>query len=251
MKPIVIGNWKMNNTLAESRELIRQLNTSIPLYERVEVVVCPPFPLLQTVRDTSGESIVLGAQNVYPAPKGAFTGEVSPDMLKELGCQYVLVGHSERRQIMREDDDFIARKVASCLQVGLTPVLCVGETLAERQQGLGLQVVSHQVRQGLKDAKPYAPSQMLVAYEPVWAIGTGHAASPEQAVEIIAEVRRTSHELLPQETSVRVLYGGSVNPANVALFTSHPQIDGALVGGASLVADHFAQIVRMTGESKR
>ena len=247
-RSIIMGNWKMNNTLSESRELVRQLNMSLSFSSKVEIVVCPPFTTLQTVRENLDPKVRLGAQNVYPALSGAFTGEISPRMLKELRCDYVLVGHSERRQLFGEDDNLIAAKVAACLANGITPVLCVGETLAQRQGEIGQQVVLRQLREGLKEVSQSNVQQMVIAYEPVWAIGTGQAASPGQVAEMVEELHRAAADVLPVGCAIRFLYGGSVTPENIRDFLTHELINGALVGGVSLKAEHFAEVVRLTGE---
>ena len=249
-KPIIMGNWKMNSTLAESEELIRQLARYLPIESDIEVAVFPPFTALERVSKFLPAGVALGAQNVYPAVAGAFTGEISTGMIQEIGCSYVLVGHSERRHIMGEPAELIADKVLACVSSGLTPVLCVGETLAERQQGVGNAVVTRQLVSGLSKL-PQASVPLLVAYEPVWAIGTGQAASPEQAETMLRHIRHVLDEALPKGSGIRLLYGGSVTPANMREFAERPIIDGALVGGVSLKADQFAELVKVLGDARK
>ncbi|MBS3984788.1 MAG: triose-phosphate isomerase [Selenomonadales bacterium] len=241
--PLVIGNWKMNGMLAASGKLTRELVALLAEHATCEVVVCPPFTALLSVAGVlSAAKIRLGAQNGYPAEKGAFTGEVSMPMLRDLGCDYVLVGHSERRQHLGEDDGFIARKVRAAVESGLTPVLCVGESRAVRAAGESERHVLRQIELGLE----LLPSEasFVVAYEPVWAIGTSLAASAQDASAVLAAVKAwLCKERGIREQAFRLLYGGSVTPENIAEFTAQSEIDGALVGGASLSAETFAAVV--------
>lgn len=248
-RPLIMGNWKMNNTLAESLELIRQLAVQLPAQEKVEVVVCPPFTSLDTVGRNLPAGVLLGAQNVHPSPQGAFTGEISVGMLKDLGCRYIIVGHSERRHTLGESDEFIAGKVAAALAAGLIPVLCVGETLEQRQLGIGADVVKRQLQKGLSGIGNGA-GELVVAYEPVWAIGTGQAATLHQAEEMLGTIKEVLANYPGRIAGARLLYGGSVTPANMAEYAGSEIIDGALVGGASLQADQFAALVRVAGEVK-
>jgi triosephosphate isomerase (TIM) len=244
-KPIVAGNWKMNNTIAESLALVDAMLPRLQSLSRVERVVCPPFTSLPAVSARLRETdILVGAQNVYPEPKGAFTGEISPVMLEGL-ASYVIIGHSERRQYFHEDDAFVNRKVKAALAGGLVPIVCVGESLEQNERGEAEQVVSRQVRGALDGVEHL--SAVVIAYEPIWAIGTGRAATPEGANATIAVVRRTVADIAGAAIAqgLQVQYGGSVTPDNFGAFIAQPDIDGALVGGASLKADQFVEIVRL------
>lgn len=247
-RPLIAGNWKMHGTRAEAEQLLvalTRLVTADDLADR-EVVVAPPFTALETAaRALVGSPIRLAAQNLYWEPQGAFTGEISGPMLKELGCSYVILGHSERRQLFGETDDHVARKVQAALRDGLVPIVCVGETLEQREQEQTLPVIRRQVHGALSGQNKAAIAALVVAYEPVWAIGTGRTATPAQAQEVHAAIRATVAELADPSTAnaVRLLYGGSVKPDNIDGLMAQPDIDGALVGGASLQADSFARIV--------
>jgi triosephosphate isomerase len=247
-KPIVAGNWKMNNTVAESLALVDALLPRLQTFSSVERVVCPPFTSLPAVSARLRESdILVGAQNLFPEPKGAFTGEISPVMLEGL-VTYVIVGHSERRQYFHEDDAFVNRKVKAALATGLAPIVCVGESLEQNERGETEQVVARQVR-GALDGVDHL-SAVIIAYEPIWAIGTGRAATPEGASATIAVIRRTVGDIAGAAIAegLQVQYGGSVTPDNFGAFIAQPDIDGALVGGASLKADQFVEIVRLAAE---
>ncbi len=245
--PIVAGNWKMHKTVAEARELVAALGRQLNAIRGVEKVLCPPFPaLLAVAAMLEGTDIRLGAQNMHWEEAGAFTGEVSPLMVAEF-CQYVILGHSERRTYFGETDETVNRKVKAALTHGLKPILCVGEALDERQTGRTAEIVGRQVRRALAGVTLNDANDLVIAYEPIWAIGTGHAATPDLAGEVIGGViRPTLAELFGAEVAqaVRVQYGGSVKPDNAAGFFAHPEIDGALVGGASLKADAFVDIVQ-------
>ncbi len=245
--PIIAGNWKMNKTIGEARQLVSELLPDLALVAGVEKVFCPPFTALASVHDlVLGAGVGLGAQNLYWEPKGAYTGEISPVMLAEL-CQYVIIGHSERRTYFGETDATVNRKAHAALAHGLTPIICVGETLQENQAGQTADVVTRQVRAALAGFEPGQVAHFVIAYEPVWAIGTGLAATGEGANAVIANyVRGPISEMYGVETAqaVRVQYGGSVTAANAAEFFGQPDIDGALVGGASLKAPDFLGIVR-------
>jgi len=246
-KPLIAGNWKMHKTPEEARTFASQLLEELKDEREVEVVVAPPFVSLLPVKEVLGEGpIKLAAQNVHWEKEGAFTGEVSPLMLNEIGCDYVIVGHSERRGYFGETDEMVNRKVKALLDVGLRPILCVGETLKEREEGKTFQVVEAQVRGGLKDLEAGEGKELVVAYEPVWAIGTGRTATPHQAQEVQAFIRGVLKELFGEEVArgIRILYGGSVKPENIAELMAEEDIDGALVGGASLKVDSFVRIVR-------
>ena len=240
----------MNTDLAGAVELAVGIREGVGSSSGVEIILCPPFISLTAVRDiVQGTSIKVGAQNMHFEASGAFTAEISPPMLQGL-CDYVILGHSERRQIFNEDDDLINRKVRSAFQHGLSPILCVGETLEEREADLAGSVVSQQLRAGLTDVVDI--SGLMVAYEPVWAIGTGRAATPEVATEMMGgTVLETLSSLFGKAADeIPLLYGGSVNPGNIAEFASQDGVHGALVGGASLRADQFLEIARLTGEAK-
>ncbi|HXG20197.1 MAG TPA: triose-phosphate isomerase [Methylomirabilota bacterium] len=246
--PLIAGNWKMYGTRLEAIPLLSALKERLAraqLSDR-EVVVAPPFTVLETAAHLLiGSSIRLAAQNLHWEPQGAFTGEVSGPMLKELGCSYVIIGHSERRQYFGETDEQIAKKVSAAQQHGLTPIVCVGETLAERENGSTLAVITRQVREALYNQDKTAIASFVIAYEPVWAIGTGCTATPTQAQEVHAAIRTLLVDIAGQEAAaaVRLLYGGSVKPDNIDGLMAQTDIDGVLVGGASLQADAFARIV--------
>ncbi len=242
--PIVAGNWKMNTTIAEGAPLVDALLPLIGSIDSVERVVCPPFVSLAGLAERlRGTGVRLGAQNVYAEAKGAFTGEISPAMLQGL-VDYVIVGHSERRHVLGETDEVVARKVRAVLDHGLLPILCVGETLEQRDAGETERVLRRQVRSALEGLA--SPASLVVAYEPVWAIGTGRAATTADANAGNGVIRRELAEVLGEEAarSTRIQYGGSVTPENATELLAQPEIDGALVGGASLKAEPFAQIVR-------
>ncbi|MCL4242870.1 MAG: triose-phosphate isomerase [Dehalococcoidia bacterium] len=239
-RPFVAGNWKMNTTEAEAIALARDVaaqTAGVPC----DVAVCVPFPHLGAVRDAlRGSHVRLGAQDVYWEPRGAYTGEVSAAMLADY-CSHVIIGHSERRQFFGETDDWVNRKLAAILASPLDPIVCVGELLEERRSGQTESVLSRQLRAGLTGLTLSA--RVTIAYEPVWAIGTGETATPEVAEETCAYIRRVLREIAPAAAdAIRIQYGGSVNPENAASLLSQPDIDGALVGGASLKADQFAAI---------
>jgi len=250
-KPIMAGNWKMHHNHLEAIQVVQKLSYRLSSedYERCEVVVCPSFTSLrsiQTVIEADNLPIGLGAQNVYWEEKGAFTGEVSPLMLAKLSVSYVIVGHSERREILGETDEMVNNKVKAVFAHGMTPIMCVGETLEEREAGETAAKVSRQVQAGLDGVDAKQVGAMVIAYEPIWAIGTGRNATPEDANETIGTIRSMVAGLAGEAAaaSVRIQYGGSVKPGNIAPIMAQPEIDGALVGGASLEADDFAQIVR-------
>ena len=248
--PTIAGNWKMNTTVHEATRLATGVRDGLRMASGVEVVLCPPFIALQQVRDAViGSPIKVGAQNMHFEDSGAFTGEVGPLMLQGL-CDYVVLGHSERRQLFGETDDHINRKVKAAFAHGLRPILCVGETLEQREAGRAGAVVAQQLRDGLSGV--HNITGLLVAYEPVWAIGTGQSATPEIAAEIMGGTVQASLTALFGEAAAEVplLYGGSVNPENVSGFLRLGAIHGALVGGASLQADQFLQIIQETAQAK-
>jgi len=246
-KPMVAGNWKMNKTLPESRDLIRAILPLVEGVDGVDIVVCPPFVSLGvTKRETEGSLIMIGAQNMHWEASGAYTGEVAAGMLVDL-CQYVIIGHSERRAMFGETDATVNKKVHAALKAGLKPIMCVGETLTENQAGQTAAVVEGMVRGGLQDVTPEQAQNIIIAYEPVWAIGTGLAATPEGANSVHKDViRPVLRELFGAEVgdALRILYGGSVTDKNAAELFSKSDIDGGLVGGASLKPDSFAAIVK-------
>jgi triosephosphate isomerase len=251
-KPLISGNWKMNHTHLDAIAVVQKLAyTLTPAdYDRAEVSVHPAFTALrsvQTLLEADDIPIALGAQDVHPADSGAFTGEVSPPMLAKLNVTYVIVGHSERRQLFGETDELVNRKLMAVLHHGMRPIMCVGETLEERESGATEAKVLGQLEAGLKGLTQEAMAKVVIAYEPIWAIGTGRNASPEDAQAMCKTVRSAVAERFGGDlaSQLRVQYGGSVTPANVAELMAQPDIDGALVGGASLDAERFAQIVRL------
>ncbi len=245
-KPIIAGNWKMNNTLAETRTLVEGL---IPLVKdaKCDVVICTPYTdLALAVELTKGTNIHVGAENVHWAEKGAFTGEISAKMLVELGVEYVIIGHSERRQYFGETDETVNKRVKAALAAGLKPIICVGETLDEREAGKVEEVLVRQTKAAFDGIDKEELDNIVIAYEPVWAIGTGKTATAQVADETIAIIRNTMAELYcPKcaENRVRIQYGGSMNPKNAAELMAMPQIDGGLIGGASLKAEDFSKVV--------
>ena len=249
-RSIIAGNWKMNTTLEEAKELANDVAAGASESSEVELILCPPFISLAAVRRAvSGTSVRIVAQNMHFESAGAFTGEVSPAMLREL-CEYVILGHSERRQLFGESDETVNRKVHAALAAGLRPIVCVGETLEQRENGEAADVVEGQVLAGVADVQDI--KTVVVAYEPVWAIGTGRAATPEIAEEIMGgPIHDALRDLFGDGADdVPLLYGGSVNPGNAAAFAAQPSIHGALVGGASLQADQFLQIARVVADVK-
>jgi triosephosphate isomerase (TIM) len=250
-KKFIVGNWKMHTTIADAMHLATEIADGLGVMnigDRVSVAVCPPFPYLALVGEIlKGSRVALGAQNLYPARDGAFTGEVSPTMLLDLGCKYVILGHSERRRIFGESDAFVNQKVRVALTAGLDVILCVGETLDQRKSGQTEEVLDRQLTQGLVDVSSSVLNRMTIAYEPLWAIGNlGHHATPQQAQNVHALIRRRAGQIFG-EKSARTLviqYGGSVKPENAAALLGRPGVDGALIGGASLDADQFLAIVK-------
>ena len=246
--PMIAGNWKMNTTVSDAVKLVGEMKPLLDPVNNVEKVVCPPFVSLTSVKEVlKGSSVKLGAQNMYFEEKGAFTGEVSPLMLTGL-CEYVILGHSERRQYFGETNEIINKKVRAALKAGLKPILCVGESLSQYEAGQTEAVVTDHVTGSLKDI-PASPS-LVIAYEPVWAIGTGKAATSEQANKIIGIVRKVVVKMYGDSfaQSLRILYGGSVTADNIAELMKQPEIDGGLVGGASLKVDSFVSLVKQTSQ---
>ncbi len=245
--PFIAGNWKMNKTVEESIDLVRQLKTALSNIVGVEVAVAPPFTALYAIsQELKGSFIRLAAQSLFYEEKGAFTGEISPLMLKEIGCQYVIIGHSERRQFFGETDETVNRKMKAALGQDLKPIFCVGETLKERDEGETFSVIERQAEGGLRGIGKEEVKNIVMAYEPVWAIGTGKTATPEQAEEVHRFIRERLERLYSREISerIRIQYGGSVTPENIKGLISQDNIDGALVGGASLKSETFSRIVR-------
>ena len=244
-KLLIAGNWKMNLTLKEARSLAQVIVEKAPQDGRIEVAVCPPFVYLPAVSQAiAGSRVGLGAQNVYFETSGAFTGEVSPAMLLDFNCTYVILGHSERRHILGETDEIVNRKILVALKAGLTPIFCVGEKIEEREAEKTEEVLHRQITTGLDGVSPEQLAGMVIAYEPVWAIGTGKTASPGQAQEAHAYIRQllAGTHSADAAGSVRIQYGGSVKPENTRDIMRQPDVDGALVGGASLKADSFLGI---------
>jgi len=249
--PMIAGNWKMNTTVSEATELVKEMRAELDQIDNVDMVICPPFISLAVVGELiKGSSIKLGAQNVYFEEKGAYTGEISPLMLADQ-CEFVIIGHSERRQYFNETGEIVNKKIVATLKVGLKPILCIGERLEENEAGRTEEVVTEQLRASLANIDYL--NGLVIAYEPIWAIGTGKAATGKQANETIGLIRRNITKLYDKEIAqnMRILYGGSVTAANTTEFISQPEIDGALVGGASLKATEFLSIVKQTSEIKK
>jgi len=246
-KPMIAGNWKLNKTIPEACELSSSLAKCLANFEEVDIVIAPVFTALTSVAETiKNTPIKLAGQNCYPEETGAFTGEVSPLMLKDAGCEYVIIGHSERRQLLDESDTFINQKMIKTLEAGLKPILCIGETLQERETDQMLEVLTEQIKGGLANLSAKHMAEVVIAYEPVWAIGTGKTATDEQAQEAHSFIRGLLQGLFTKEVALatRILYGGSVKPGNVDGLMAQDDIDGALVGGASLKAEDFIRLVR-------
>jgi triosephosphate isomerase len=247
--PMIAGNWKMNLTLEESETLIHGMKEGIAEVKGVDVLVAPPFTSLPAVKKAIGDGeILLSGQNMHWETSGAYTGEISAGMLLEAGCSHVILGHSERRALFQETNEMVDLKAKAAMGVGLVPIVCIGETLEEREAGRTFDVIEEQLNGSLKNFKENKtmPSSVILAYEPVWAIGTGKTASPEQAQDVHHYIRRWIEDNFDGETAdaVRILYGGSVKPENAKDLMSRPDIDGALVGGASLKSDLFVPIIR-------
>lgn len=244
---LIAGNWKMNCGPNEAAKLLEELKIKkTEVSEEVDVLVCPPFvSLSMAVNYLHDTDIQVGAQNFYYEDNGAFTGEISASMLEESGCNFVLIGHSERRQFFGETDELVNKKVHKAIAHSLAPVVCIGETLEQRKQGVHFNLVNEQVKIALKDVSATDVLDVVIAYEPIWAIGTGETASPEQAQEMHAHIRKNLADLYDEETAsaIRILYGGSMKPSNAEELLSQPDVDGGLIGGASLNADDFSKII--------
>ena len=246
-KKIIAGNWKMNKTVAEAVELANAIKLDLADCSAVDVVLCPPFTAIKSVSDVVSETLInVGSQNMSSEENGAYTGEISHSMLKELFVRYVILGHSERREYYKENDFWINKKVQKALEKNLRPILCVGEKLEDREAGNTEKVVEVQVREGLKDIPASAFTELVIAYEPVWAIGTGKVATSEQAQEVHAFIRGIIKDMVGAEAAdaVRIQYGGSMKPDNAVELLAQPDIDGGLIGGAALDAVSFAAIVK-------
>ena len=246
-KKIVAGNWKMNKTAHDAKALVADIRAKLGDFSSVECVLCPPFTSLWVTADgIRGSQIEMGAQNVHWEKSGAYTGEISADMLKEKGCTYVIVGHSERRQYFGETDETVNRRARATLAAGLKPIVCVGETLAERDSGDTFKVIERQIAKGLAGIQGKEWDSVVIAYEPVWAIGTGRTATAAQAQEVHAAIRKQLGQMAGAGVAaqIRIQYGGSMKPDNAKELMSQPDIDGGLIGGAALQADSFVAIVR-------
>ncbi|MDX1650501.1 MAG: triose-phosphate isomerase [Myxococcota bacterium] len=251
-RPIVAANWNMHKTVAEAEAFARDLRGLVDADAEAEAVVAPPFTALATLgRALEGSGIGLAAQNVHPEEKGAYTGEVAPGMLAELGCRYAIVGHSERRGLFDESDAFVAAKAEALLRHGIRPIVCVGESLEEREAERTFAVVGRQIQESLARVPKERAEEVVIAYEPVWAIGTGRTATPDLAQEVHAMIRERLRDQLGADAAdaIRIQYGGSVKPDNAAELMAQPDVDGARVGGASLEAESFAAIVHFRGSA--
>lgn len=243
-KPLIAGNWKMNNNKKDTEEFFEEFLPKVKDLD-VDIVICPPFTNLWAAAEKlDGANVKLGAQNMHWEESGAFTGEVSPNMLNEISCDFVIIGHSERRKYFAETDETVNKKVKAALKHKLIPIICVGESLEQRQKGVTLDWILGQVENALKDLTAEDAEKIVFAYEPIWAIGTGKTASNDDAQEVISAIRQKLSELYNDEAAqkIRILYGGSVKPQNVKELMKQPDIDGALVGGASLKPDSFYKI---------
>lgn len=246
-RPIIAGNWKMHKTVTEAIDLVNRLKRDLYDLTDADIVVCPPFTSLSEVAEIlEGSNIALGAQDLYWETEGAYTGEVSPIMLKDVGCRYVIVGHSERRKLFFETNEGVNKKARAAITFGLSPIICVGESLQQREEGRTFEVVREQLMNSLKDLSEDEIMRATIAYEPVWAIGTGRTATPGQAQEAQSFIRKLLSEIYSDRAAqlIRIQYGGSVKPDNIADLMSQDDIDGALVGGSSLEAESFIEIVK-------
>ncbi len=246
-KPIIAGNWKLNKTIAEATDLASQLAQELKDTDNREIIIAPIFTALSaTNKAIDGSPIQLAAQNCYPETQGAFTGELSPELLADAGCKYIIIGHSERRQLLNETDAFINLKLHKTIETGLKPILCIGETLQQRENGEMQKVLSRQIKGGLSNLTSSQMATVVIAYEPIWAIGTGKTASTAQAQEAHLFIRDLLQKMFDKmvATKTRILYGGSVKPDNIDGLMKQDDIDGALVGGASLKAEDFVRIVK-------
>ena len=244
---IIAGNWKMNKTVEEAVSIAIGLKRKFYTFSEADIVICPPFTALSKVNEALVDSsIMLGGQDVYWEEEGAFTGEISPGMLKDAGCRYVIIGHSERRILFGESDEEVNNKLKVVLTYGMVPIMCIGERLEERDNGMTFEIIEKQLTRGLKNIAKEEITRLVIAYEPVWAIGTGRTATPQQAEEAHKFIREFIEKSFDKEVSskVRILYGGSVKPENIANLIAQEDIDGSLVGGASLDVNSFSEIVQ-------
>lgn len=251
--PFIAGNWKMNKTMSEAKKLATEIVKAAYNLQSAEIVLCPPFTVLYEIaKIIEGSSIQLGAQDVFWEDWGAYTGEISGPMLRDAGCQYVIIGHSERRQVLGESNGMINLKVKAALKNGLSPIICLGETLEEREKGLTLTKIKTQLEEALKDINQMDMAKVIIAYEPIWAIGTGINATPGQAEDVHLYIRQLLAEKYSEDLAscAIILYGGSVKPENAASLAAEVDVDGFLVGGASLEADKFVKIIEKTIEVK-
>lgn len=247
LRPLIAGNWKMNTTVNQGTDLVMKLRELIKGVDSVDVVVAPPFTSLYHISHLIADSSIrLAAQDIFWEKSGPYTGEVSPEMIKDAGCRYVIIGHSERRQYFNETDETVNKKVVAAIKHDLMPIVCVGETLQEKEEGKTLSRVKAQVIGALAGLNGGAVKSLSIAYEPIWAIGTGKTASPQEAEEVHNAIRELLYEIFEADSAkeVRIIYGGSVKPENIDVLMAQPNIDGALVGGASLKAEDFARLVK-------
>ena len=249
----IIGNWKMNKTMEDAIDFVHQLITDLQSQTQIHVGVCAPYTVLSglfPLIEDSNCNLSLGAQNIHPEPSGAYTGEISAVMLRNFYVKYVILGHSERRHFLGEDDDFINKKVLASLNATMRPILCVGETLGERESGRTLKVVKDQLQKGLKGVDMSYVDQLFIAYEPIWAIGTGKSATPQMAQEVHANIRGILADLFgkTKASKIPILYGGSMNPSNAEALLSEPDVDGGLIGGASLGHHSFLKLISIAQE---
>jgi triosephosphate isomerase len=245
-KPIIAGNWKMHKTLSEAKSFAEEVKGLVPAQDKMESVICAPALFLQSLVETvKGTVVKVGAQNMHFEESGAFTGEISPKALSDLGVEYVIIGHSERREMFNETDESVNKKVLSAFKYNLTPIVCCGETLEQRENGETMNLVGAQIQKALTGLTEDQVKQTVIAYEPIWAIGTGKSSTAEDANEVCAHIRKVVAEQFSQDVAdaIRIQYGGSVKPANIKEYMAQPDIDGALVGGASLEAQSFLQLL--------
>jgi triosephosphate isomerase len=245
-KPIIAGNWKMHKTLSEAKSFAEEVKNLVPAQDKIESVICAPALFLQSLVETvKGSDVKIGAQNMHFEESGAFTGEISPKALADLGVQYVIIGHSERREMFNETDESVNKKALAAFNYNLTPIVCCGETLEQRENGETMNLVGGQIQKALTGLSNDQVKQTVIAYEPIWAIGTGKSSTSEDANEVCAHIRQVIAKQFSEEVAnaVRIQYGGSVKPANIKEYMAQPDIDGALVGGASLEAQSFLQLL--------